>query len=93
MFVATDGRCSGCGDGWVPASGGAPKLEELLVEETWAEALHGELRKPYALELCRFVAHERLHGPLSVYPPPHLVFHGLNATPFDRVKAVIIGQV
>ncbi|CAD6261793.1 unnamed protein product [Miscanthus lutarioriparius] len=75
------------------ASGGAPKLEELLVEETWAEALHGELRKPYALELCRFVAHERLHGPLSVYPPPHLVFHALNATPFDRVKAVIIGQI
>ncbi|XP_066346330.1 uracil-DNA glycosylase, mitochondrial-like isoform X1 [Miscanthus floridulus] len=74
------------------ASGGAPKLEELLVEETWAEALHGELRKPYALELCRFVAHERLHGPLPVYPPPHLVFHALNATPFDRVKAVIIGQ-
>jgi uracil-DNA glycosylase len=63
------------------------------VEETWAEALHGELRKPYALELCRFVAHERLHGPLPVYPPPHLVFHALNATPFDRVKAVIIGQV
>ncbi|XP_066348279.1 uracil-DNA glycosylase, mitochondrial-like isoform X5 [Miscanthus floridulus] len=89
---ATDGRCSGCGDGWVPASGGAPKLEELLVEETWAEALHGELRKPCALELCRFVAHERLHGPLPVYPPPHLVFHALNATPFDRVKAVIIGQ-
>jgi uracil-DNA glycosylase len=63
------------------------------VEDTWAEALRGELRKSYALELCRFVAHERLHGPLPVYPPPHLVFHALNATPFDRVKAVIIGQV
>jgi uracil-DNA glycosylase len=75
------------------ASGGAPKLEELLVEETWAEALDGELTKPYALELCRFVTHERLHGPLPIYPPPHLVFHALNATPFDRVKAVIIGQV
>jgi uracil DNA glycosylase len=63
------------------------------VEETWAEALDGELTKPYALELCRFVTHERLHGPLPIYPPPHLVFHALNATPFDRVKAVIIGQV
>ncbi|KAL6651818.1 hypothetical protein ACP70R_010743 [Stipagrostis hirtigluma subsp. patula] len=74
------------------ASEGAAKLEELLVEETWLEALPGELRKPYALELCRFVTHERLHGPLPVYPPPHLVFHALHATPFDRVKAVIIGQ-
>uniref|UniRef100_A0A0E0PFL3 Uracil-DNA glycosylase n=1 Tax=Oryza rufipogon TaxID=4529 RepID=A0A0E0PFL3_ORYRU len=74
------------------ASGGTAKLEELLVEETWLEALPGELHKPYALELCRFVAHERLHSPVPVYPPPHLVFHALHATPFDRVKAVIIGQ-
>ncbi|XBJ05885.1 hypothetical protein VPH35_024581 [Triticum aestivum] len=50
-------------------AGGGAKLEELLVEETWLEALSGELRKPYALDLCRFVAHERLnakdpyHGP------------------------------
>lgn len=77
----------------VLASGGTAKLEELLVEETWLEALPGELHKPYALELCRFVAHERLHSPVPVYPPPHLVFHALHATPFDRVKAVIIGQV
>nr|CAB3488651.1 unnamed protein product [Digitaria exilis] len=74
------------------AAGGAPKLEDLLVEETWVEALDGELRKPYALELCRFVADERMHGPLPVYPPPHLVFNALNSTPFERVKAVIIGQ-
>ncbi|KAF8660399.1 hypothetical protein HU200_057981 [Digitaria exilis] len=74
------------------AAGGAPKLEDLLVEETWVEALDGELRKPYALELCHFVAHERMHGPLPVYPPPHFVFNALNSTPFERVKAVIIGQ-
>ncbi|GJN26063.1 hypothetical protein PR202_gb13961 [Eleusine coracana subsp. coracana] len=74
------------------AKGGAAKLEELLVEETWLEALSGELRKPYALELCRFVTQERQHGRLPVYPPQHLVFHALNFTPFDRVKAVIIGQ-
>ncbi|GJN01354.1 hypothetical protein PR202_ga18616 [Eleusine coracana subsp. coracana] len=73
-------------------SGGAAKLEELLVEETWLQALQGELRKPYALELCRFVTQERQHGRLPVYPPQHLVFHALNFTPFDRVKAVIIGQ-
>uniref|UniRef100_A0ACD5WRA9 Uncharacterized protein n=1 Tax=Avena sativa TaxID=4498 RepID=A0ACD5WRA9_AVESA len=74
------------------ASGGAAKLEELLVEETWLEALSGELQKPYALDLCRFVAHERLHGKVPVYPPTHLVFHALHTTPFHNVKAVIIGQ-
>lgn len=63
------------------------------MEETWVEALDGELRKPYALELCHFVAHERMHGPLPVYPPPHFVFNALNSIPFERVKAVIIGQV
>uniref|UniRef100_A0A453DE92 Uracil-DNA glycosylase-like domain-containing protein n=1 Tax=Aegilops tauschii subsp. strangulata TaxID=200361 RepID=A0A453DE92_AEGTS len=74
------------------AAGGGAKLEELLVEETWLEALSGELRKPYALDLCRFVAHERLHAKVPVYPPPHLVFHALHTTPFHSVKAVIIGQ-
>ncbi|KAM3391217.1 hypothetical protein ACQJBY_012716 [Aegilops geniculata] len=74
------------------AAGGAAKLEELLVEETWLEALSGELQKPYALDLCRFVAHERLHAKVPVYPPPHLVFHALHTTPFHNVKAVIIGQ-
>ncbi|XP_047063512.1 uracil-DNA glycosylase, mitochondrial-like [Lolium rigidum] len=74
------------------ASGGAAKLEELLVEETWLEALDGELRKPYALDLCRFVAQERTLGKVPVYPPTHLVFHALHTTPFNNVKAVIIGQ-
>ncbi|KAM0838140.1 hypothetical protein ACQ4PT_061169 [Festuca glaucescens] len=74
------------------ASGGAAKLEELLVEETWLEALDGELRKPYVLDLCRFVAQERMHGKVPVYPPTHLVFHALHTTPFNHVKAVIIGQ-
>jgi uracil-DNA glycosylase len=77
----------------VVASGGAARLEELLVEETWLEALDGELRKPYALDLCRFVTHERTHGKVPVYPPTHLVFHALHTTPFNNVKAVIIGQV
>ena len=63
------------------------------MEETWLEPLSGELRKPYALDLCRFVAHDRVHGKVPVYPPPHLVFHALHTTPFHNVKAVIIGQV
>ncbi|XP_051121960.1 uracil-DNA glycosylase, mitochondrial [Andrographis paniculata] len=71
---------------------GYVKLEELLVEETWLEVLSGELQKPYAKTLCEFVKSEILRGDVPIYPPQHLIFNALNTTPFDRVKAVIIGQ-
>ncbi|KAK6931841.1 Uracil-DNA glycosylase-like [Dillenia turbinata] len=68
------------------------KLEELLVEETWLEELPvGELEKAYAKNLFKFVQQE-ICGTVPIYPPPHLIFNALNSTPFDRVKAVIIGQ-
>lgn len=69
------------------------KLEELLVEETWSEVLQGELQKPYAKKLCEFVESETCHGSVPIYPPQHLIFNALNITPFNSVKAVIIGQV
>ncbi|KAL1806813.1 hypothetical protein ACET3Z_029881 [Daucus carota] len=68
------------------------KLEELLVEETWLEALPSEFEKPYAKKLCEFVENEICGSGFPIYPPPHLIFNALNTTPFDRVKAVIIGQ-
>ncbi|XP_031496159.1 uracil-DNA glycosylase, mitochondrial-like isoform X1 [Nymphaea colorata] len=70
---------------------GSFKLEELLVEETWLEALPGEFQKPYMKNLCRFVECE-VGGKLAIYPPPFLIFNALNSTSFDRVKVVIIGQ-
>lgn len=68
------------------------KLEELLAEETWLEALPGELQKPYAKNLCRYVERE-VRGSVPIYPPPYLIFYALHLTPFDQVKVVIIGQV
>ncbi|MED6109804.1 hypothetical protein PIB30_037001 [Stylosanthes scabra] len=77
----------------VSNSEGVMKLEELLVEETWLEALSGELQKPYALSLSKFVESEICSSSSgAVYPPSHLIFNALNSTPFDRVKAVILGQ-
>ncbi|KAG6502239.1 hypothetical protein ZIOFF_042128 [Zingiber officinale] len=67
------------------------KLGDLLIEETWLEALPGELQKPYAQNLCRFVEME-MRGSVPIYPPPHLIFNALHLTSFDEVKAVIIGQ-
>ncbi|KAK9175161.1 hypothetical protein WN944_027167 [Citrus x changshan-huyou] len=71
---------------------GYVKLEELLAEETWLEVLHGELQKPYAKRLCEFVEKEIKDSGVDIFPPQHLIFNALNITPFDRVKAVIIGQ-
>ncbi|XP_042423455.1 uracil-DNA glycosylase, mitochondrial-like [Zingiber officinale] len=62
------------------------KLGELLVEETWLEALSGELQKPYAQNLCRFVEME-MRSSVPIYPPPHLIFNALHLTSFDEVKA------
>ncbi|ONK55326.1 uncharacterized protein A4U43_UnF4940 [Asparagus officinalis] len=70
---------------------GYAKLEELLVEETWLEAIPDELQKPYAKNLCMFVERE-ICGSVPIYPPPYLIFNALNSTPFDRLKVVIIGQ-
>ncbi|KAI3927453.1 hypothetical protein MKW92_044443 [Papaver armeniacum] len=67
------------------------KLEELLVEETWIEALSGEFEKAYVKTLSTFVEKE-ISGNVPIYPPTHLIFNAMNSTPFDRVKAVIIGQ-
>lgn len=63
------------------------------MEETWLEALHGELQKPYAKRVCEFVEKEIKGSGVDIFPPQHLIFNALNTTPFDRVKAVIIGQV
>ncbi|CAI9096856.1 OLC1v1033088C3 [Oldenlandia corymbosa var. corymbosa] len=71
---------------------GHVKLEELLVEETWRQKLPGEFDKPYAQKLFKFVESEIQKGDVPVYPPHHLIFNALNATSFDSVKVVIIGQ-
>ncbi|KAF8015350.1 hypothetical protein BT93_H0992 [Corymbia citriodora subsp. variegata] len=76
---------------------GFVNLEELLVEDTWVETLPGELQKPYAKNLCKFLQAETscAAGDVKghvIYPPQHLIFNALNSTPFDRVKAVILGQ-
>ncbi|MDK1474513.1 uracil-DNA glycosylase [Streptomyces sp. 549] len=58
--------------------------------ESWLEVLGEELHQPYFKELTEFVEEERARGP--VYPPRDEVFAALEATPFDRVKVLVLGQ-
>ncbi|KAL5578366.1 hypothetical protein UlMin_020065 [Ulmus minor] len=77
----------------VEGGAGYVKLEELLVEKSWLEALPGEFQKPYSKNLCKFVETEMCGaGGVPIYPPSHLIFNALNSTPFHTVKAVILGQ-
>lgn len=68
-----------------------PKLEDLIVEESWLDALPSEFQKPYMQKLSEFVTQES-RGSIPIYPPPALIFNALNSCPFDKVKVVIIGQ-
>ena len=63
---------------------------EVKIEESWKRVLADEFEKPYFAELAAFVKSEYRAGP--VYPPPGRIFAAFERTPFDKVKAVIIGQ-
>ena len=61
-----------------------------MLPESWQDVLGEELHKPYFKELTEFVEEERARGP--VYPPREEVFAALEATPYHRVKVLILGQ-
>lgn len=57
---------------------------------SWRPVLGAELEKPYFQDLRRFVDEERRAH--SVFPPEEEVFAALEATPYDRVKVLLLGQ-
>lgn len=62
----------------------------VKIEPSWAARLQGEFDAPYFQELAGFVRREYAAGPC--YPPGREIFAAFNLCPFERVKAVIIGQ-
>ena len=56
----------------------------------WGEVLASEMEKPYFAELERFVECE--YAERTCYPPKEKIYAAFELTPFDRVKAVILGQ-
>lgn len=63
----------------------------LHIDESWKEVLRSELESDYMQKLSLFLCQEEKDGK-QVYPPKHLIFNAFNHTPFDKVKAVILGQ-
>jgi uracil-DNA glycosylase len=63
---------------------------DVKIDGGWRRVLAEELGSGRFAELLRFVKEEYSSG--TVYPPADFVFEAFNRTPFEKVKAVIVGQ-
>ena len=61
-----------------------------VIEESWKELLLNEFQAPYFRELKEFLISEKKM--YTIYPPGNLIFNAFQHTPFNKVKAVILGQ-
>ncbi len=63
----------------------------IKLEESWLKLLEDQFSQPYMQELRAFLLAEKRRGKV-IYPKGEEIFNALNTTPFDQVKAVILGQ-
>lgn len=56
----------------------------------WNEIFNIESEKEYYKELMNFVDDQ--YATEEVFPPKNQIFHAFDATPYDKVKVVILGQ-
>ena len=64
---------------------------DVIIEQSWKNALAGEFGKPYFESLVRFLRTEKASG-ATIYPPGSQIFRAFDLTPVDKVKVVILGQ-
>ena len=62
----------------------------VRIDESWRQALSAEWDKPYFVQLTQWVREQYRAG--LVFPPGRQIFAAFDATPFDQVKVVILGQ-
>ena len=63
----------------------------VQIEPTWKEVLKDEFEKSYFSDIVQFLKAEKSLGRV-IYPPGTKIFHAFEATPFDKVKVVLLGQ-
>jgi uracil-DNA glycosylase len=69
-------------------SGGERRID---LEPGWLAELGAEFEQPYMQELRAFLLAEKRRG-VQIYPEAANWFAAFRATPFDKVKVVILGQ-
>jgi uracil-DNA glycosylase len=62
----------------------------VKIEPGWKNRLLTEFQKDYFVRLTDFIKEE--YRNFKVYPPGALIFNAFDECPFEKVKAVIIGQ-
>lgn len=60
------------------------------IGNSWDEILEGEFDKEYYLKLRQFLIDE--YKSRVIYPDMYDIFNALKFTPYEKVKAVILGQ-
>ena len=60
------------------------------IGNSWDKVLEGEFDKDYYLKLREFLKVE--YGSREIYPNMYHIFNALKFTPYEKVKAVILGQ-
>lgn len=65
--------------------------DRIRLDASWKERLLPELSSPGMQALREFLRAEKLAGKV-IYPDGKNIFAALDATPFDQVRAVILGQ-
>jgi uracil-DNA glycosylase len=63
---------------------------DVRIEPGWKLKLEKEFDKEYFIRLSQFVKEE--YRTNTVFPPGGLIFNSFDLCPFEKVKAVIIGQ-
>ncbi len=63
---------------------------QVRIEESWKQVLENEFSSEYFKKLKAFLVEEKKKFP--IYPPGPAIFAAFDATPFDKVRVVILGQ-
>ena len=67
------------------------EFREIKLDESWKTPLHADFASAYMQDLRDFLLREKSQGK-TIYPEGSQLFHAFNATAFDKVKVVILGQ-
>lgn len=60
------------------------------IGNSWDALLADQFSAPYYLQLREFLKAEYRSG--AIFPPPNDIFNALKATPYEKVKVVLLGQ-
>ena len=68
-----------------------PDADHVKLEPSWKTRVGDYLQRDDMRQLAAFLRQRKAAG-ARIYPPGPRIFGALDATPFDRVKVVVLGQ-